>query len=521
MRSFFKALAGMLLALLMVTSIISCSGSKDSSSEKEIVDLSVQIFDREIPGLSMTDGFQAQYIKEGLAEEGINVSFVTTPRWTTDDQLNVLMAAQEAPDLCITYSGSLISNYIKQGGLVDLGPYLDEYGPNLKKYLGDEVLQYGVYDGVQYAIPGKRPNVSSFGTFVRQDWLDKMGMDTPETTEEFYKMLVAMKQQNPGGVSNPIPFAFNLDKGAIDWTVHTLVYSFVEDMPEEEFKAKHDYGRWVLPGYKEGIRFLNKLNSEGLIYTDFALGEAADEFDKVLIRGNIGSFIWNYDMPYRQSPGIQYEMQKIVPDGAWVPVDPFTNYEGKHVKQIYNPDGLKVIVPVFHEDKAAEVIKYLDWMASDNLKNVFMLQNGEKGIHYLDESPEGIPLNRVQNDDLPNEQKIHWHDFAFITTGAYEYGSKDLNAIATSMSYPGFETEIVDAVNMAMTDYFLAPWFGTVLEAEAKYGENLKDLGAEIFVNSILCDPSEFDDVYDSLVEEYMAAGAQEIIDERYTAMNK
>ena len=229
----------------------------------------------------------------------------------------------------------------------------------------------------------------------------------------------------------------------------------------------------------------------------------------------MGSFIWNYDMPYRQSPGLQFEMQKLIPEGAWIPTDPFTNYEGKHVKQTYNPDGLKVIVPVFNEDKSAEVVKYLEWMASDNLSNVFKLQNGDKGIHYLSESPEGIPLDRVQNDDLPNEQKIHWHDFAFITTGAYEYGSPELNAVATAMSYPGFEEEIVAAVEMATTDSFLAPYFATVMEEEAKYGENLKELGAEIFVNSILADPADFDKVYDSLVAEYLANGGQAVIDER------
>ena len=197
-----KGLIYLMCASLLFLSAASvfANGSKEEASEggAKMVDLSVQIFDREIPGLSMTDGYQAQFIKEGLAEEGVNVSFVTTPRWTTDDQLNVLMAAQDAPDLCVTYSGSLIANYIKQGGLVDLGPYIDEYGSSLKAYLGEEVLQYGRYDGVQYAIPGRRPNIASFGTFVRKDWLDKMGMDVPETTDEFYEMLVAMKAQNPG-----------------------------------------------------------------------------------------------------------------------------------------------------------------------------------------------------------------------------------------------------------------------------------------------------------------------------------
>ncbi|MDC7125187.1 MAG: extracellular solute-binding protein, partial [Spirochaetales bacterium] len=234
---FFTAV---LLVLLIITS--GCSKQADTSS-KDMVDMSVQIFDRGIPGLSITNGFQAQYIKKSMAKKGVNIRFISTPRNTTDEKLNDLMVSQEAPDLCITYSNSLISNYIKLGGLVDLKPYLDKYGSNLKAYLGDNVLKYGEFKGGQYTIPGKRPNTAAFGTFVRKDWLDKMGLKEPQTTDEFYNMLVEMKKQNPGKVENCIPFAFNIDKTSIDWTVHTLVYSFVKKMSEEQFAAKNDYGK--------------------------------------------------------------------------------------------------------------------------------------------------------------------------------------------------------------------------------------------------------------------------------------
>ncbi|MDC7126417.1 MAG: hypothetical protein PQJ46_12670, partial [Spirochaetales bacterium] len=264
----------------------------------------------------------------------------------------------------------------------------------------------------------------------------------------------------------------------------------------------------------------NKLNNEGLIYIDLRYGKNRGDFENVLISGNVGSFIWNYDMPYRQSPGLEFELKKNVPDASWIPIDPFTNYEGKHVKQVYNPDGLKMFVPVFNEDKAAAVIEYLEWIASDDLEHVFYLQNGEKGIHYLSYDIEGIPLKRVQNDALMDEQKIQWHDFAFITTGAYEYGSSNLNDIAIAMSYPGFEDKVLTAVKMATEDSFFSPYFGTVIEAEAKYGENLKELGTDIFIKTILASPSDFDHIYDNLVAEYLASGGQDIIDERLAVLH-
>jgi putative aldouronate transport system substrate-binding protein len=95
------------------------------------------------------------------------------------------MAANQAPDISFTYNESLMYNYIKNGGLTDLGPILDEHGKNLKAYLGETLLSYGNWGGVQYAIPAKRVLEACFGTFIRKDWLDKLNLPVPQTTTNF------------------------------------------------------------------------------------------------------------------------------------------------------------------------------------------------------------------------------------------------------------------------------------------------------------------------------------------------
>lgn len=512
MRQRFKSTSLLLTVILVLGILFAVGCNRDANKE---MDLTVELFDRDIPGLKMVDCYQSRFITEKVKEaKNLNVSFITVPRWEDVEKLNVLMAAQTAPDLCMLYDVPTISSYIKQGGLTDLGPALEKYGKNLKKYLGEDVLRYGRWDGIQYTIPGKRPLTPAFSSFVRKDWLDKLGMKIPETREEFYNALVAFKEKNPGNVSNVIPFGIWMDKNNVDWCVHTLVWSFVEDMPDEEFAAKFSQGRWVLPGYKEGIRFLNKLYNEDLINKDFFLDEDGVMFKRELIQGFVGSFISNFDYPYRQAPNYVLEMRKTVPDADLIPFDPFENYEGKHVKMKYAPEGLHMMVPIFHKEKAEAAIKYLDWMASDP-SIVKRLQNGELGKHYKVETDDGIPLERINNDNLPNELKMHWHDFSIITTGAYEYQDQKLNIKAQAMSYPGFEDYIIKAMEIANADAFLAPRFDTIIESEAKYTPNLKAKGAEVFVKSITAPVADFDSVYDSLVKEYMGMGAQTIIEEK------
>lgn len=506
----------LMLALLMIGQHLFANGGQESSSGPN--KLSVELFDRDITGLKMDSGYQAKYVKAAMKEKyGIDVSFVIVPRWSDVEKLNVMMAANDAPDLCLLYDEPTIANYIKSGGLTDLGPALEKFGSNVKKYLGEEVLQYGRWNGVQYSVPGKRPLTPTYSGFIRKDWLDKLGLDIPETKEEFYLALKAFKEKNPGNVGNVIPFGLNIDENNIDWTCHTLVWSFVEEMPEEEFASKFNQGRWVMPGYKEGIRFLNKLYNEGLLYQDFFLDGSGNQLVKEVIQGNVGTLIHNFDMPYRQSPGWVAEMVQNVPTAELVPMDPFENYAGKHVKMKYPPAGINIMVPIFNKDKAENVIKYLDWMASDP-SIVKLLQNGELGKHYNAETPEGIPMDKIPNDDLPNELKFHWHDFSIITTGAFEYGNQDINIKAQAMSYPGFENYIVEAMKIAFTDSFLAPRFDTVIETEAKYTPNLNAKGAEIFVKSITAAPDSFDKIYDTLVQEYLDMGGQAVIDEKLAA---
>lgn len=41
-------------------------------------------------------------------------------------------------------------------------------------------------------------NQSTMGLYIRQDWLDQLGLETPETFDELHDVLVAFKNQIPG-----------------------------------------------------------------------------------------------------------------------------------------------------------------------------------------------------------------------------------------------------------------------------------------------------------------------------------
>ena len=104
--------------------------------------ITVEIYDRSNPGGSPPeeDNFFTDFIKKGMLEKyNVEVEYVPVPRWTEVEVINNLLAAGDAPDVCVTYSYPTIQTYANMGGVLDLAPYLEEYKdllPNLFDLLG-------------------------------------------------------------------------------------------------------------------------------------------------------------------------------------------------------------------------------------------------------------------------------------------------------------------------------------------------------------------------------------------------
>ena len=116
------------------------------AAKPEYSEITVEVFDRGTDGgkTDPTNNFYTDWIKaKVLEDENIGVNFVAVSRWEETDQLNNLMAAGTAPDVCLTYSGDLIANYRDLGGLADLAPYVDTLLPDLKAFLGPDLALEG------------------------------------------------------------------------------------------------------------------------------------------------------------------------------------------------------------------------------------------------------------------------------------------------------------------------------------------------------------------------------------------
>ncbi len=106
------------------------------------------------------------------------------------------------------------------------------------------------------------------------DWLEKLGLEEPQTTEELYEVLKAFKTQDPNGngKADEIPLT-----GSIEWSCaleYYLMNSFIYTDAAFSSTNPRPFLSWIdgevtfvadKPEYKEGLEWMKKLYDEGLI----------------------------------------------------------------------------------------------------------------------------------------------------------------------------------------------------------------------------------------------------------------
>ena len=160
-------------------------------------------------------------------------------------------------------------------------------------------MSYGQYMGKQFAVPGKRAFLGKYSSFIRTDWLEKLGMDVPQTTDELYEVLKAFKEQDPGQTGGKvIPFGMTIEPAQYDPLIWSLSSRPRKNRSTRTQKlGANDYPT-LLPGFKDALQFFNKLYNEGLISRDFSLDEDKKQLTQDVTNGLTGFLTEDYPNLY-------------------------------------------------------------------------------------------------------------------------------------------------------------------------------------------------------------------------------
>ena len=185
------------------------------------------------------------------------------------------------------FGDSDLLKYADQGIIIALEDYIDAYMPNLKAVF-EKYPEYRAMctdtEGHIWALPwieqlgAEKTAIQTVGnmSFINKKWLDFLGLEIPETIDEFEQVLIAFRDH-----ASELQAEFNIDGSIIpmscivndgDQDPAILINGFGEGYGDAD-KGRHiavtDDKKVICAatqeGYKKGIEWLHKLNEEGLI----------------------------------------------------------------------------------------------------------------------------------------------------------------------------------------------------------------------------------------------------------------
>ncbi|MFC5405472.1 hypothetical protein [Cohnella soli] len=255
--------------------------------------------DRIGPELEKALGFKVKLdvIKAGSSDEA-------------DKKLQLWAATKAAdmPDILMTTSSTLAAQTIdslgRNGILLDWNEILDRM-PTYKSQVAQFLpISSDVETGKLFRVPqnygSNKASKPGAGPLIRKDWLDKLGLPIPKTTEELYNTLIAFKDKIklPNG-QKVIP---SVDFGEMFWTNKYMfdnpAYSLASSgnitfglndwFTDKDGKAKrHDME--FTDNLFEFVNYYNRLYKEGLIDKE-SLTMKYGQFEEKVASGRVGLF---------------------------------------------------------------------------------------------------------------------------------------------------------------------------------------------------------------------------------------
>lgn len=317
----------------------------------------------------------------------IRLEFITPPTEGYEERKNLTFASGQLPDFF--FGGNLTASdevtYGAQGMLIPLEDLIEEHAPNILRVLEEnpEIRRsITAPDSHIYALPNL---TAGFGVYpklwINGVWLERLGLDMPMTTAEFYDVLMAFREGDPNenGQQDEIPLtAMNLD----NWPLGDIrpamlaAFDFSVDYGQSLFDVAGDRVRFVPAeeGFRAYLEYMNRIYDSGLLDRD-AFTQSRQQVTAKGQEGRLGAF--NHGGPFLvvgpEENDNYPHIYPLVADEGQERIWPVTSNirRGAFAITSRNPDPVATIrwVDYFFSEEGALLLVYgvegEDWVRTD------------------------------------------------------------------------------------------------------------------------------------------------------------
>ncbi|WP_136608410.1 extracellular solute-binding protein [Paenibacillus dokdonensis] len=236
------------------------------------------------PDIEFKNGEDLQNnILNRLFEEklGIKVKYLWTTTGDEDVYINKLntsiAAGQPLPDIVTFKGGQNLYPLLRSGAFRDVGPLFEQYAsPKWKAAMEQAPEAWDRYtvNGKKMAVPILDGKMNSNEVlYIRQDWLDKLGLKAPSTIEDMESVMDAFVHRDPdgNGINDTYGLSVSLKNSFFSWMSDAgFVFGAYGEMPDIwnlGADGKLSYGS-VQPSVRQGLATLKRWMERGYIPKD-------------------------------------------------------------------------------------------------------------------------------------------------------------------------------------------------------------------------------------------------------------
>ncbi len=530
----FKRILSLMLVAMLAIALAACSpgsnepstqetpgnsntsgnqASQDGESQTERMEISVSVLDfGSFPSDlgTLEDNALTQWINENSP---VSVRFVPITRSEAITKYTTMMAADSAPDIIMEWNINAFEQFAVTGVLQPLDDVFAEYGANLQDATPEDVLRYGYSNGKLYGIPKLRSetSVACFMGWIRQDWLDALGLSMPTTMDEFYTVMEAFTYSDPdqNGVDDTWGFgAASGESGSNDQFggCERIIQLFgaMRDswIPGED--GLLDYAD-ITVNRLEGVKFVERIYDNGLCNPEF-FTQTAQQSVADFINGRTGYMGGMSGL----GTDMLTAMWEINPDANPVPLATLTSPLGQFAYYKERSVDIMNMVPTSCEHPEA-VIMYLDWMISGPWE-------------YINYRDEGVWYEKVDGAIIPigdpterGRQLSHAAQYTLVTP----YNQTAEN-VKTELAYKAdsitdVEKRSIELNIMALEETFKHDfiWYTPTntlgIDIVAEKLPSLQKFSTDTWQQAIIDRDLTAEDAYELIKQEYEALGYAEV----------
>ena len=457
-----------------------------------------------------------------------------------DEKMNLCIGSGTIPEL-MNVNATQYRALLKYDMIQPLDQYFDDYASDaLKGYVesGGEELKKCISNdkGEMMAIPA--PNFTAGGInemWIRQDWLDNLGLEVPRTWDELAAVAEAFVTQDPDGNGEADTIGIlgpgNTDHmnaiGGNQFGLDPLFSSF-QSYPQywlQDEDGTVKYGS-IQPETRTALEKIQKLYTDKLIDTEMLVRNNCQE---AVLSGKVGIFFGPWWIGYTVSDAT------LAGEADWRAYFTPLSEDGKYYTHMSDPTSTYVVVSKSckNPEAAIKIINYLiaygkDWVADGTSAKLEVSQfyplwnvygNADE-IEVSTETLEKYLAGEITMDDVDFSQyKLLKNDMEAVTElkkEPYDDFSLDkwnLDSDLAKINLPRLVSLLVGG-NPLVNDKYIPvynAYSGQTETMQAKWA-NLKKMEEETFAKIIMgkADISEFD----TFVENWKNQGGDQILKE-------